>query len=722
MSKSSATFRIARLCLAASALALLAASPALTAELALKRAILGTGGVGYFEYAAEVDAAATLHLRARLDQVDDILKSLIVIDPAGAASVTLPGKAGAAEAFASLPFSEDDLASLSALVGALKGAAVSVEAPRKLAGTIVSVASETIKAKGDEQRQVTRVALLNGTALDHFILEDAEGMKFDDARVGAQVETALKALRAARDRSGRDFTIRLAPGGKRIVKLGYVAEAPVWKAAYRLSLPKGGGKARLQGWAVLENMTGAEWNDVTLTLTSGSPVTFRQALYDPYYVTRQTVAPPVSRLALPRADQGQIAALDAEADLQGRRNNAPAAAAPQVARKARTLAAGGAENMAQEAMDAPPPPAPAILGATAPSADSADNLSGATFSLTAPVKVLAGESLTLPFIDTEVTTEEMAWLQPGLVQRNAWHALRLANGGATSLPPGSMTLYETTDAGPLFAGEAQLNILPAGQNRLVAFGADQKLRVERETTNKGLIAEIILAKATMTVKRLARETTVYRLTNDDSKPRKIIIDHPRAPGLTLAVPPASEAALAENAWRMTREVAPGKTEVLEVSVDRLVDQAVAIGGLSRAGMEQALAADGRELGQGKAGFVALLTQIGIDPAMRDRLQKLAEAADALEDANRRIAKLAEDREAIVADQERLRANLSAAPAGSDLAKLATRKLLAQEAQIDSIEAEKKAAANAVDAARSQLEELAGRAAAQELRYKNKATL
>ena len=45
------------------------------AELVLKRAVLGTGGVGYFEYAAEVSGKETLTLRARLDQVDDILKT-----------------------------------------------------------------------------------------------------------------------------------------------------------------------------------------------------------------------------------------------------------------------------------------------------------------------------------------------------------------------------------------------------------------------------------------------------------------------------------------------------------------------------------------------------------------------------------------------------------------------------------------------------------------------
>ncbi|WP_144377853.1 hypothetical protein [Mesorhizobium amorphae] len=93
--------------------------------------------------------------------------------------------------------------------------------------------------------------------MDQFILEDAQGLEFADARLGEQVSGALTALRSAQDRSGRDISIHLADGAQRTVRIGYVAEAPVWKTAYRLTLPKAGeDKAQLQGWVVLENMTG----------------------------------------------------------------------------------------------------------------------------------------------------------------------------------------------------------------------------------------------------------------------------------------------------------------------------------------------------------------------------------------------------------------------------------------------------------------------------------
>ena len=76
----------------------------------------------------------------------------------------------------------------------------------------------------------------------------------------------------------------------------------------------------------------------------------------------------------------------------------------------------------------------------------------------------------------------------------------------------------------------------------------------------------------------------------------------------------------------------------------------------------------------------------------------------------------------VADQTRLRENLRVAPGGSDLGKVATKKLLDQEAQLERIDAETRTATNAREQARARLEDLAGEAAAQELRFKNAASL
>ena len=67
--------------------------------------MLSSGGVGYFEYEAVVDGNATLSLDVPLDQVDDILKSLVVYDDGGTVGeVTLPGREPLTQSFVDLPF------------------------------------------------------------------------------------------------------------------------------------------------------------------------------------------------------------------------------------------------------------------------------------------------------------------------------------------------------------------------------------------------------------------------------------------------------------------------------------------------------------------------------------------------------------------------------------------------------------------------------------------
>src|SRR4051812_48131015 len=89
-------------------LLLLGATPAVAADLTLKRVMLSSAGVGYFEYETEVDGQATLGLDVPLDQVDDVLTSLVVFDSAGAVgTVELLGRDNTRANFGNVPFGPD---------------------------------------------------------------------------------------------------------------------------------------------------------------------------------------------------------------------------------------------------------------------------------------------------------------------------------------------------------------------------------------------------------------------------------------------------------------------------------------------------------------------------------------------------------------------------------------------------------------------------------------
>src|SRR5258707_13552647 len=66
---------------------------------------------------------------------------------------------------------------------------------------------------------------------------------------------------------------------------------PIWKPTERVVLDSQG-KPFFQGWAIVDNVSEEDWNSVTLSLVSGSPVSFIQPIQKPFYRYRPVVAMP----------------------------------------------------------------------------------------------------------------------------------------------------------------------------------------------------------------------------------------------------------------------------------------------------------------------------------------------------------------------------------------------------------------------------------------------
>ena len=154
------------------------------------------------------------------------------------------------------------------------------------------------------------MTLLTDSGLQQFILEDAENLQFADAALRDKVGQALLAIQSNRAKDARTLELAARGQGRRTVRVAYIVEAPVWKASYRLTLPADPAARRsaaLQGWATVENLSGQDWKDVELTLVSGRPVAFHQALYEAYYVTRPEVPVEVAGRLMPDIDRGGVA-------------------------------------------------------------------------------------------------------------------------------------------------------------------------------------------------------------------------------------------------------------------------------------------------------------------------------------------------------------------------------------------------------------------------------
>jgi hypothetical protein len=73
------------------------------------------------------------------------------------------------------------------------------------------------------------------------------------------------------------------------VVLTYVTESPAWKPSYRVVVGDQG-KVLLEGWAIVDNTSGEDWNGVRVGVGSSSALSFKYDLWSVRQVHRETLA------------------------------------------------------------------------------------------------------------------------------------------------------------------------------------------------------------------------------------------------------------------------------------------------------------------------------------------------------------------------------------------------------------------------------------------------
>ncbi|MDG2480601.1 MAG: DUF4139 domain-containing protein [Alphaproteobacteria bacterium] len=623
----------------------------------LKRVVLSTGGVAYMEYEVEVDGDAEIIFAVRLDQVDDVLKSFIVLDDAGGVgAVSLPGRQPLTDVFRDLPFSQTALASPVALLQALTGEGVEVSGPVEASGRILSVARETVAVDGATLTH-HRLTLATDTGLIQIVVEDARSIRFIDPEIEIQVAAALVAIAEHRVQDRRTLTLVSAGQGKRLVRLGYVVAAPLWKTTYRLAL-NGDDTALLQGWATLENMSGQDWDGVELTLVSGNPVTFRQALYQSYWVQRLEVPVDVAGRVLPGVDQGTVGALMSD----DQRN----ALLRSEAEADMMLADTAMESMAFLAEPAPGLSSPSQLAGVG-SASGEDAATQVVFRIDEPVTVTSGESLSVPIISRTVEAEPVGLYQPSTSTLHPLASVRLVNDSGLGLPPGVLTIYQPSEAsgGLTFVGDARLGVLPDGDERLLSFALDQKTLVERDDRSNETITTVRIDRGVMSLTISQRRATAYAVEAPAGDALNLLIEHPKQYNWDLVMP-VGEIEATQTHYRIPLQVPAGEVGALAVVMEAPRYESMRLVDLYR---DQVL-------------YYAENSELPDD--VREAFAELAGLRGDIEETQRAIDELERQRQLYLQEQERLRDNLQRVPSGSDLAERYLEKLGEQEDGIEAL--------------------------------------
>src|SRR5579864_525017 len=284
-----------------------------SARLPVKRVVLYKNGIGYFEHTARVRGSQDLAIDFTTGQLNDVLKSLTVVDlgEGHIASVRYNSIAPLDERLHSLRLPFGEQVSSADYLQALRGARVDVRSGAASAtGRLLSVEKERKQnGKGDYVDVTTFALVTDSGEMRSFELGPGTAVRIADRDLNDEVGRYLNLVGTARARDSRRMTISATGSGDREVFVSYISEVPVWKSTYRIILPeKPGEKPLLQGWAIVDNTVGEDWKDVQLSLVAGAPQSFIQDISQPYYTRRPVVALPQSAMLTPQTQEASMSA------------------------------------------------------------------------------------------------------------------------------------------------------------------------------------------------------------------------------------------------------------------------------------------------------------------------------------------------------------------------------------------------------------------------------
>src|SRR5271157_2275621 len=280
------------------------------ASLPVKKVVLYKNGVGYFEHSGRVHGNQELGIEFTTAQLNDVLKSLTVVDLNGGkiSGVRYNSVAPLSERLKSLqiPLSED--VTSAAFLIALRGTRVEVRNGTASAlGKVFSV--ETVKKESSKggTLEVTQLAIVTDAGeLRLFELGPGVTVRAAEGEIREDVSRYLNLVGSTRSKDVRRMTISATGSGDRNLFVSYISEVPVWKSTYRIVVPKAPGTPFLQGWAIIDNTVGEDWKDVQLSMVSGAPQSFIQNISQPYYTRRPVVPLPQSVMLTPQAHEASM--------------------------------------------------------------------------------------------------------------------------------------------------------------------------------------------------------------------------------------------------------------------------------------------------------------------------------------------------------------------------------------------------------------------------------
>jgi len=659
--------------------ALVASIPVLQAQqpLAITRVLLYKNGMAYIVRSGQLTAPVSLTFHP--EDMNDVLKSFMAWNPDTGTLYSVGYTAGipSSHMLSRFPFDiTRPETGLGAFLMQVKGADIRLEHNGKaLEGKLVA-AQQTDRATAPQtsSSDYRITVLLRDGSLQTIWLGDVRSVEFADRQMRDQLRSYLEVLAAGRQDVTREVSVYPVPAAGP-VQIAYLQQFPLWKTSYRVDL--GASESRIQGWAQIDNPTGEAWENVSVSLLSGAPVSFLMNLYDPLYTNRATVPVPGGQVAAPRRYESAVTVADAVAEAPVQ---APArAAGAQQAQAAQGRGGGGGRGAGVGAgagvaggvpggvvggltssrlESAPAAPAPPPVFQQADAVRVEDFYE---YKFPFPVRIASRQSALLPFLQRTINVEKLSIFNARTDRGNPRLGARVENTTDIPFESGPVTFFQDTR----YAGEAVVDYLPRGEKTLISYGVDYDIQIAgKQQSRPETTARMTVSKGVAVLFMESVQTTTYEIRNKGMDRKTLIVEHPRQSSRTLEGAEPFETT--ENFYRF--RVAMGPSEATTLAVPEIVARqtSVALQGLTRPQL-------------------ALFAGNAVPQAVREKLGAIVD----LQEQTAALKLEAQATQAVVdalfRDQERLRENLKALRTGVKDLELRSRYLELLKKQEDQME-------------------------------------
>jgi len=674
-------------------------------KISVKKVIIFKHGVSYYILEGSLKGTDTFELEFKNDEMDDVLKSLFVLDTSEKgyiSSISYDAALETSQLLKSVMLNIPDRGSFSSLITQIKGAKVklAVAGGKTVSGTILGI-EEFEKLIKDEKIAEKRLILFqDDEVISKIKFTEIKTLDILNEEIKKDLKFFLDTIISGKKKDAKKIKINCESGGndevERVIFVYYIRESPIWKTSYRLIMSKEQAleeKCLLSGWSLIENTTNQDWENIELSLVAGMPVSFKYEFYQPIFIQRPVIRPPrVLSVKPTEIEEG----FEMEKFKDYEMEEMEEMAGKPAAMKKRGI---------MSKMGAPPPAPGRAIGygglqgvmtdeALLKKVKSQTNIQtkdlGELFeyNISNLVTIKRKQSALVPILTESIKARRVLLYNKNEYDRNPNACLEITNNTNLTLERGPVTITYDDN----LAGEAIIPFLNKEDTRLLNYAVEQAVVITHEQKSESLsVHKVTFGSGYSYEYYYTNQLTTYKIKNKTNEEKELYLDHPKTHGYKFVEKP-NDPEETPNYWRFKLKLKPKDAINFILKEQREDYSSNYLWNWSKDDILK------------RVGFY--IKHKFIDEKLEAKLKEIAEFIQTLNEKRNKRENLDQERDLMTDEQSRLRENISVLGDDSQSISLKERyvkKLNDQETRFEKISLDLKKLDKEIDSLNKEIE-------------------